>query len=205
VGSYSYADELGDEHVSHDSHAQLMQITGAGNVDRYIGIYQTVDVVAGETYTLSLHGLIRSSTAEDPKVPYGHRIQYAIDYEGKGDWHQVEDWIDPGWNEVSLGQDYPPINAYVLPITAKSDKLTLFIRGWTKWPIQSVAKFYIDGVSLNGPIPGEEKVITVAAAGDGDATSMPTTGGSAIWLPVGGLVFVVGFALWEIRRKRALG
>jgi hypothetical protein len=188
------------QHVSHGSSAQMIEISGAGNVDRYIGIYQTVEVIAGETYTLAMHGLIRSSTADDDKVPYGHRMQYGIDYSGGTNWAAVQEWTDPGWNEVTLDEDNPTINAYVLPITAESDKLTLFIRGWTKWPIQSLVQFYIDGVSLKGPIPGEEKVVKVASTGGGSDEGMPTTGSAAIWVPIVGGVLLIGFALWEMRK-----
>jgi hypothetical protein len=190
--------DLHDEHASHGPSSQALEISGAGQVDRYIGIYQTVEVIAGETYTLTLHGLLRSSTADDEKVPYGHRMQYGIDYYGGNNWFQVQEWIDPGWNEVSFEADYPTVNAYSLPITAQTDKLTIFIRGWAKWPIQSLARYYVDGVSLKGPIPGEETVVRVAASGQQEG--MPTTGSAAIWVPIVGGILLIGIAVWEMRK-----
>jgi hypothetical protein len=203
---YAWVPDLQSSHVSHGSHAQLMRIMGPGKPDRYVGIYQTVDVVPGEIYTLTLHGLIQSSTADDPKTPYGHRLQYAVDEHGGTNWYEMtqdwEKWIDPGWNDVPLGDKKTTVTAYVIQITPPNDKLTLFIRGWTKWPIiTSEAKFYVDGVFLEGPVPGEQEVVTVVvpAASEG-GENMPTTGATAAWIPIAGIVSILGFALWEIRK-----
>lgn len=204
---FVWADELQPTYVSHDLHAQRMQIMGPGQPDRFIGIYQTVDVVAGETYTLALHGLIRSSTAKDDSGPFGHRMQWAI-FEGvQTNWYEANQdwasWTDPGWNDVKLDAKNPAINAFVQQITPETDQITLYIRGWTKWPILgSEAMFYVDGVSLEGPIPGEETTIQVAPVqGSVAAQSMPTTGGTGTWIPVAGAILVVGFAAWEIRKN----
>lgn len=205
---YTWVQELQPMHISHGTHGQLMRIMGPGEPDRFVGIYQTVGVVPGETYTLTLHGMIRSSTATHPDTPYGHRVQWAIDYEGKTDWHRLSqewaEWTDPGWNDVMLDDTGAVVNAYVNQITAETDKLTLFIRGWTKWPlINSEAKYYTDGVFLQGPVPGEETVIKVPSGQNGGGgEGMPTTGGGEIWIPVIGLIMVLGFAFWEIRKVR---
>ena len=199
---YAWADEMQAMHVSHDDHAQLMRVMGPGKPDRYVGIYQTVEVIAGETYSLTMHGLIRSSTAPDPNAPYGHRMQWAIDYDGNTNWYEVEEWSDTGWNDVALDDRSATMSALTLPVTATGDKLTLFIRGWTKWPILgSEAKYYVDGIFLKGPVPGQETTVrvsssTISAADEG----MPTTGGSALWLPGTGVILVLGFALWEVRK-----
>ena len=203
---YAWVDETDPWHVSHDDHAQLIQVMGPGEPDRFVGIYQTVDVIAGETYTLTLHGLIRSSTAEKAESMYGHRIQWSIDYEGQTNWYALnqewDEWTDTGWNDIKLDAAQPVMNAFVDTITAQSDKLTLYIRGWTKWPlINSEAKYYIDGVTLQGPVPGEETIIRVASSEDVEGgQGMPTTGGSGIWIPIIGIVAVLGFASWEIRK-----
>ena len=198
VGKRTYMPELDPMNVSHGEQAQLMQLTGAGNVDRYMGIYQTVTVIPGETYTLTMHGLIRSSEAGNINTPFGHRIQWGVDYEGRGYWPAVEEWSDTGWNDIKLDDRNPTMNYITLPIEAQTDKLTLFIRAWTKWPTQPIAKFYIDGVSLTGPVAGEEEVIRVVTTKGEEG--MPTTGGSAIWLPLAGVILVIGFALWEVRK-----
>lgn len=199
VATYTWLEELQPVHVSHGERAQLMQLTGAGQPNRYIGLYQTVEVMAGETYTLSIHGLIRSSDAGDANRPYGHRMQWGIDYQGNQDWRTVEEWIDTGWNDIPLDKQDPTMNYISLPILAETDKLTLFVRGWTKWPTQSIANFYLDGVFLKGPVGVEETkevVTTVGGAGE----SMPTTGSAVAWVPLVGTLFVTGLALWEVRK-----
>jgi hypothetical protein len=204
--AYAWLDETDLEHVSHDDHAQLMRVMGPGKPDRFVGIYQTVEVVAGETYTLALHGLIRSSTAKENETFYGHRLQWAVDSNGGTDWQAINSdwsaWTDSGWNDVPLGAKDPQMNVYVQQITPDTDKLTLYIRGWTKWPIlNSEAKYYVDGISLQGPVPGEETVVRVAAPSQGGSgETMPTTGGSAVWIPVAGGILILGFGLWELRR-----
>jgi hypothetical protein len=200
---YAWASDDSIWHVSHGSMAQYMRIRGPSQPDRFIGIYQTVDVVAGEVYTLALHGVVRSSTADDlHHTPYGHRVQWAIDYEGGANWSAMNadwgEWTDPGWNDVRLDEKKPVMNVYVKQITPTTDKLTLYIRGWTKWPIMnSEAQFYVDGVFLKGPVPGEE-VVEEIPTGGGDG--MPTTGGRGTWIPVLGAVFVLSFGLWELRK-----
>jgi len=201
--AYAWADETKPIHVSHGSHSQLMQIMGPEKPDRFIGIYQTVSVVAGQTYTLALHGLIRSSTANNSSTPFGHRVQWAIDDGAQKSWPEVNAdwslWTDPGWNDITLTDSHPTMNVFSKQITPKSDKITLYIRGWTKWPILgSEAKFYVDGIFLEGPVPGQVTEVKTVSGGE----AMPTTGGSAIWIPILGGVLIVGLAVWEMRKAR---
>lgn len=178
-------------HVSHGSHAQVMRIMGPGDPNTFVGIYQTIDVIPGTTYTLALHGVIRSSLASENYDPLAFRVQYAIDETGGTDWQAVEwaDWIDPGWNDVQLDVKWPPMDVYVIEFTPTTDKVTLFIRGWSKWAFfQSEAKFYLDGILIQGSMPAE---------------GMPPTGGRVVWVPLVGLVVVIGLAIWEVRKHRA--
>ena len=202
---YAWIDEIQPKHVSHGTHAQLMRVMGPGEPDRFVGLYQTVEVIPGETYTLSLHGLIRSSTAMSDRTTYGHRIQWAIDDGSSKNWYEMNQdwaaWTDTGWNDVTLDAKVAPVNAFSDRVTFENQEVTLYVRGWTKWPILgSEARFYIDGIFFEGPIPGSETVVKVSAAGTTGGEEMPTTGGSATWIPIVGLIFVLGFAAWEIRR-----
>jgi hypothetical protein len=177
-------------HVSHGSHSQVMHIMGPGEPDTFVGIYQTIDVVPGATYTLALHGVIRSSLATEDNESLAFRIQYAIDETGGTDWKAVqwEDWADPGWNDVQQDAKWPPMDAHVVKFTPQGDQITLFVRGWSKWPFfRSEAKYYIDGVFIQGPLPPE---------------GMPSTGGSVVWVPVAGLLAVVGLTIWEFRKRK---
>jgi len=194
---YAWSDETNGKHIADGSHAQLMRVMGPGEPDRFVGLYQTVKVVPGETYTLTMHGLIRSSTADTHLTPYGHRIQWAVDDGAGRNWYEVNQdwgvWKDTGWNDVKLDERKPQMNAYMEVFTPESDQVTLYVRGWTKWPIiNSEAKYYLDAIHLNGPVPGEEEVVRVEA--------MPTTGGRAVWIPIAGVSVVLAFAAWEVRK-----
>ncbi len=65
-------------------HSQLIEINtschGSSQSDRYAGIYQTVAVVPGETYELSLHGMLRALEDDPDRGSYSYRVQYGIDY-----------------------------------------------------------------------------------------------------------------------------
>jgi hypothetical protein len=189
---YGWEDETDPAHVSDGEHAQLMRIMGPSKPNQFMGLYQTVEVVAGETYTLTLRGLIRSSLANDGYDPLAFRLQWALDEQAGTDWQSVEwkDWTDPGWNDVKLDAKNPTMNATVVSITPQGDTVTLFVRGWSKWAFfQSEVKYYVDGISLEGPLSGDAQ--------------MPTTGGGAIWAPVLGILLVLGFVTWEVRKRWA--
>jgi len=32
-------------------------------------------------------------------------MQWAIDYQGGTNWYEVQEWTDPGWNDVPLDED----------------------------------------------------------------------------------------------------
>jgi hypothetical protein len=189
---YAWEADADPMHVSHGEYAQAIRIMGPGKPDRYAGIYQTLDVIPGETYVLALHGVIRSSTADEDYDPLAYRVQWAIDEGGGTNWEAIEAdaWTDPGWNDVQLDVKWPPTDVYVLQITPQGEKVTLFVRGWSKWGLfRSEGKFILDGVSLQGPLP--------------QGAEMPTTGGRMVWVPVMGLLLILGFAIWELRRARA--
>ena len=197
---YAWEEETDAAHVSHGERAQLMRIMGPGKPNQFVGIYQTVEVVPGETYTLALHGLIRSSLASEDYKPLAFRLQWAVDERGGTDWNAVEwvDWTELGWNDVKLNKKWPEMNAYVVQITPQADKLTLFLRGWSKWAFfQSEVKFYVDGVFLEGPVPAARG----AGAPPAEQAAMPTTGGNRGWaIPIAGVILVLGLAFWEVRK-----
>ena len=189
---YSWEDETDPAHVVAGEHAQGMRIMGPSAPNRFMGIYQTVDVVPGATYTLTLHGLIRSSLANDNHDPLAFRLQWALDERGGTDWQAIEgkDWTDPGWNDVKLDAVNPALNAYAIQVKPQGETATLYVRGWSKWAFfQSEVAYYVDGISLEGPLSGDAQ--------------MPTTGGNAVWAPVLGLLLVLGFAIWELRERWA--
>src|SRR5262245_14646333 len=139
-------------------YAQRIEIQEALEQDRYAGIYQTISVVPGQQYKLTLKGLIRSEEGDIALSDYGYRLQYAIDYKGETAWELVPaaDWKEMPWDEQPMadpsGGVYR-IDTFETTITAQSERLTLFIRGWKKWINQGAGIFDIDEISFVGPAP----------------------------------------------------
>jgi hypothetical protein len=153
--------------------AQMIEIKDAAELNRYAGIYQTMPVVPGEQYKLSINGLIRSTEGDIRASDFGYRLQYAVDYEGGTTWELLDDeaWLELPWDEQPLnlpaGSAYR-IDHYETTITAKSNQLTLFIRGWKKWINNGAGIFDLDELSLVGPVPAGFQTPQVQAAAVGN-------------------------------------
>ena len=142
--------------VTDGENAQMIEIKNAADLDRYAGIYQTVQVVPGQQYKLTIKGLIRSTEGDIEDSNYGYRLQYAIDYNGATAWELLSSdaWQELPWDEQPLTEPESgafQIETFNTTITAKTDQLTLFIRGWKKWINDGSGIFDLDEVSLVGP------------------------------------------------------
>ncbi|MFZ5918101.1 MAG: hypothetical protein ACOYZ7_14255 [Chloroflexota bacterium] len=172
-------DDTWDLLVQEGEHSQLISIVDPVYNDRYAGIYQTVQVLPGKTYQLSLYGLVRANT---PAEQYGHRLYVGWDDNGGSDWQTVENWIELDWDQQPLVADAFTIDHFATEITPTGKSLTLFIRGHSKWPRTSEANFNLDNVSLYG-VPGGDT---------GAEPTMPVTGrGEMNWAPLVALIALV--------------
>ena len=151
---------------------QMIEIKDALEQNRYAGIYQTVPVVSGQQYKLTIKGLIRSAEGDIKASDYGYRLQYGVNHSDSTAWELIddEDWQELPWNEQPLYD--PPDGAYRFDsfeatITARSDKLTLFIRGWKKWINSGSGIYDLQEISLVGPAP-EGFVVSSAQAASVD-------------------------------------
>jgi hypothetical protein len=191
---YSWHDDTWNQVVYDGEHSQLLEINTlcegispqAG--DLYIGIYQRVAVVPDATYQFTMHGLVRSTEGSPEASAYGYRIQWGMDYDGGSDWTQVTDWIDVGWDDQPREGPTLTMNSHTANVTATSDHLTVFIRGWRKWGhALSEGDFNVDGISLVGPVPG------VTATPSAAPTPTPTPIGDEVMPPTGlGLPILLG-------------
>lgn len=162
--------------VAEGDYSQQIQIKDALDQNRYAGLYQTVSVVPGEQYKLSVTGMIRSEEGSAARSDYGYRLQYAVDPTGGTSWELIEEdaWREFPWDEQALdapsGQEYD-FDTFETTVTAESDQLTLFIRGWKKWINDGTGIFNIDDVSFVGPAPVgfQAPVAQVAAVSDESA------------------------------------
>jgi hypothetical protein len=162
--------------------AQMIEIKDALEQNRYAGIYQTVSVVPGQQYKLTLKGLIRSAEGSIEASDYGYRLQYGINHNDSTAWELIgdQDWQELPWNEQPLFD--PSDGAYRFDtfeatITARSDKLTLFIRGWKKWINSGSGIYDLQEISLVGPAPeGFVATSSVEAALVDNPTSQAAAG-----------------------------
>ena len=157
TGTFGWSDETWQGLLADGKHAQMMRIRFTTDPDQYIGIRQTIPVIKGETYDLTIHGLIRSNEGNAEASNWGYRIQWGLDPKGRDSWEVVDKWYDTGWDDQPLDAQNFAIYEHKATITPPEDTLTLFIRGWRKWAIRDrEVEFVIDGVSLLGPLPQEE-------------------------------------------------
>ncbi len=157
AGGYGFYDDAWERVVATGSHAQLIEINTkeiGGDQNRTAGIYQTVDVVPGQTYTLSFNGMIRANDVNAGGDPWRYVMLVGFTHDGS------TQWADAQVQEVNVGpiQDRLNPTGYYrvqMNVTAQGNKLTVFIAGRMKWgDWYKEVNFDVDTVSLKGPRPG---------------------------------------------------
>ncbi len=180
---FGWLDDTWSPVVWQGEHSQLLYIADPSQNDRYIGIYQTVQVMPNQVYTLTLRGLVRANT---PAEDYGHRLHWGMDYDGGSDWQVVDNWFELPWDQQPEVADAFNFGYYTTVITSTSPTLTLFLRGHTKWVRYGQADFNLDGLSLVGLPPGP---------------LIPETGGQEFyWVPIVALIILLFILLRESQR-----
>jgi hypothetical protein len=154
--SAGWYDDTWTKVVFEGEHAQLLELIHALEPDRYAGIFQTIDVVPGTEYVLTIHGLVRSDEGSAEVSNFGYLMQYGINYQGGIDWQSSDiEWVELPWGEQPredlTGQNVYQLKTFTATIRTRANKLTLFIRGWKRWPGPGEGNYDIDGVSLIGP------------------------------------------------------
>ncbi len=198
-----FTDEPWDKAILSGDNAQRITIVDATKPDRYAGIYQSFNVVPGEVYSLTMNGQIRSAFGDISASNYGYRMQYAIDWAGGTDWTTIpsEEWVELPWDEQLLDGDNMFFLDYSAEVVPPTEKITLFIRAWSKWGDGLESQYTLDALSLVGPKP-------VEAALD---NPLPTTGGASaseipmdprVWVSAILLLFLIGGALWRKQAHR---
>lgn len=132
--------------------SQTLHIHGADLSDRYLGIYQTVDVVPGGVYTFTITGLVRTPQGDVRQTGYGYRIQVGFDPRGGSNWQDVESWIELPWDEQPRDRPSYRVDVFTTSVTARQPQLTVFIRAWKKWADAGEGMYDITRVSLIGPV-----------------------------------------------------
>lgn len=182
--SFSWHDDTWAPVVWDGQHSQLLEIhtynLGGSDPDRFMGIYQTIAVVPGTNYNLTLHGMMRADPG-GPNVPdvasYGYRVQWGYDPAGGTDYTAVTNWTDVGWNSVHPRVSPGSIESFSISLTPTTGKITVFIRALKKWPRADVEfNVNLDAVSLVGAVPLD----TVAPAVNITAPTYPQSGRASV-------------------------
>jgi hypothetical protein len=150
-----YSRETISPYIKSGADAQRITMSQATQGDRYAGIYQQVNVVPSQPYTLELHGQIRTGFADVNLSSYGYRMQYAIDHNGGDNWQNVpeENWVELPWDEQLLNSLDVEFLDYTTEINSTSSQISLFVRAWNKWADPGEAQYSLDSLSLIGPAP----------------------------------------------------
>jgi hypothetical protein len=150
-----FSSETISSYIKSGDSAQRITMSQAAQGDRYAGIYQQVNIVPGQSYTLELHGQIRTGFADVNLSSYGYRMQYAIDPNGGNNWQDVpaENWVELPWDEQLLNSLEVKFLDYTTEITSTSSQISLFVRAWNKWADPGEAQYTLDSLSLVGPAP----------------------------------------------------
>lgn len=196
---YIFASEIWPLAIRDGKQAQRITIFEATQPDRYAGIYQTAPVIPGQTYQLSLHGQIRSRAGDIAVSNYGYRMQYAVDYEGGEDWQTLpeEAWVELPWDEQPLDGANVKFLDYNTKLTPTGERVTVFVRAWSKWADPVEAQYTLDTLSLTGPKPVDALVDQPLPSTGGATPGMPTD--PRIWGGLALLVFLIGGAAWRAR------
>lgn len=167
-----YSAEAPGPYIHSDAQAQRITTAQASMGDRYVGIYQQINVVPNQTYTLTMYGQIRTGFGDVNQSSFGYRMQYAVAQRAMRNWEMVpdEDWVELPWDEQLLDSPDTEFLEYSTEIIPTSQQITLFIRTWNKWADPGEVHFTLDDISLTGPA-----LITQVAADQTEALSSGTT------------------------------
>ncbi|MCB9076967.1 MAG: hypothetical protein H6631_05220 [Anaerolineaceae bacterium] len=185
-GVVAFSAESAIPFVESGQSAQRISIDEGIEPDQYGGIYQQVTVTPGQVYTLTLNGQIRSGFGDIIASSYGYRLQYAIDYNGGQNWRALpsEEWVELPWDEQGFNADEFTFSEFSTQVTPTADTMTIFIRGWNKWPDQNLGEYTLDSLSLVGPVTRTmtitrmETAAAMTSTGQGTGSSGAATGQS---------------------------
>ena len=151
--------------------------------DARLGVFQTVDVVKGQAYRFSISGTVQSMQGSPSGSKDSHKVELLFDHSGGDDWRAIpnEKWTRLPWSEYKLefatsgpnDPDIAMIEEYETIVEARSDKLTIFLAAWRKWPDYRSVRFTFDCISL---VPLEDSAEPAAPAQIEEATPADKSG-----------------------------
>ncbi|MCC6169970.1 MAG: LysM peptidoglycan-binding domain-containing protein [Caldilineaceae bacterium] len=156
AANYGFYDDSWDLVVAEGDHSQLIEINtkgmAAGDNDRYAGLSQTARVVKGQPYRFSMRGMIRTTSTEGD--PWRYSVQVGTLDRPNGDWRDVTNWVDVGWNTYYPRTEPGSFSDFQTVFVPQSEVITVFIRVWKKWGVAfEELDVNLDAIALVGPPP----------------------------------------------------
>ncbi|MFH1084206.1 MAG: hypothetical protein V1772_00385 [Chloroflexota bacterium] len=169
--------------------------------DRYAGIYQVVKVVPNERYMFSFYGMVRSTEGTEKQSKHNYRFEIGYDYDGGTNPWAVTEWKEMDrWAEYAMAKPGKFLG-YALGVTPTSDKLTIFVRAWKKFPTPGQEAFFtVDAVSLQGADPARAGATAAQPADKGK--TLPATGAGSLLPLLGAALGLAAIALTSLRLAR---
>ncbi|HRA64706.1 MAG TPA: LysM domain-containing protein [Caldilinea sp.] len=154
AANYGFYDDQWDRVVSEGSHSQLIEVNTkgimVGDPDRYAGIFQTVPVASWADYSLSLKGIIRTTSLDGN--PWRYRVQVGWTFGPHPDWTRVTNWQDTGWDKYYPRTEPGNFSSFLTKFRSEADYMTVYIRVWKKWGVPNEElDVNFDAISLVGP------------------------------------------------------
>ncbi len=154
AANFGFHDDQWSRVVADGKSSQLLAIDTRGrwpaDGDRFIGIFQHITrLVPGQTYELSLKGIVRGEGPSDD--PNRFEGQWGFNSGGNSNWMQVGNWQALALGDITSRTDPAPLAEYRTTFVAPAASITLFFRGWSKWPVsEQEMNLNLDVISLRG-------------------------------------------------------
>ena len=154
AANYGFYDDQWDRVVSEGNHSQLIEVNTkgimVGDPDRYAGIYQTVPVSSWADYSLSLKGMIRTTSLDGD--PWRYRVQVGWTFGPYPDWTKVSNWQDTGWDKYYSRTEPGNFSSFLTKFRSEADYVTIYVRVWKKWGVANEElDVNLDAIALVGP------------------------------------------------------
>jgi LysM repeat protein len=193
---YGFYDDRWAPVVKDGKSSQLIEMNtmqyAASEPNRYAGIYQTVSLVKGATYTFKLSGGMRERNPDPNDDKFRYRVEWGYTPDGSTRWANVTNWVELPWDKIDERTSPTGLLNFSTTFTAPSSKATIFVRVWKKWgsPYKEL-DVNLDAISLvgKGPVvikhpkdgviivPPKDGVIVIPPAdGGGSVVVVPPTG-----------------------------
>lgn len=201
---FLFGDEQWPLAIHQGSYAQRITVFEAHQPDRHAGLYQTVPVIPGETYWLTVHGQIRIREGSDQAGKQSYRLQVAFDHRGGDDWEDIpaDEWIELPWSEQFIDSADVRSLEYELAVVPATSRLTVFIRTWNKWPDPGEAQYTLDSLSLVGPTPAGALIDQPLPDTGQGSPELGLPSDPRIWASLALLLLLIGGAAWRTYAAR---